>query len=101
MKKALTKDRLFHYIDGEKRYGLHLWLRGDCSGLRGDCSGLTGDCTNLRGDCSGIFGDCSSLTGNCTGLKGYCTGVFGNLDECELTDEDRQKRINIKDLIGE
>ena len=53
----------------------------------------------LYGDYSNIYGDCSGLRGDCTGLMGDCSGVTGNLDECELTDEERETDINIRDLI--
>jgi hypothetical protein len=34
-----------------------------------------------------------------TGINGCVTGIRGNLDECEMTSEDRNKNININDLI--
>ena len=88
MKKALThvENRLWHYV-GEKVDGKNSKMTGDCSGLTGNCTGLTGDCTDL--------------TGNCTGLRGDCTDLRGNIDDCDLTDEDREKGINIRDLIKE
>jgi len=57
-----------------------------------DCFGLEGDCTKLVGDCSGLIGDC-------TGLRGDCTGLRGNLNEADLTPNDRQKGVDIKSLI--
>ena len=93
MKKALTKtSSLYHVINGSRVDGPHSDLRGDCSDLRGDCSGLSGNCSDLRGDCSGLRGDCSGLYGNCTGLS-------GDLDECELTDEERAAGVDIKELV--
>ena len=38
--------------------------------------------------------------GNCTGLRGNCTGLRGDLDECDITDEDRKKGIDIAELVG-
>ncbi|MHA1353563.1 MAG: hypothetical protein ACTSR1_00125 [Candidatus Heimdallarchaeota archaeon] len=55
---------------------------------------LFGDKSELIGDCSGLVGDCSELYGDCSGLE-------GDFDECEITDEDRNKGINIRDLIRE
>lgn len=78
---------LIHYSDGKNIEGPHADLHGDCSALRGDCSDLTGDCSYLRGDCSG-------LTGNCSGLS-------GNLDSCELSQENRVHRVNIRYLVEE
>lgn len=75
MKKVLKniyKDkRLFHYKKGIKIIG-----RNDF--MTGDCSYLTGDCTNLAG---------------------YCSGLAGDLDDAKITDEERKKIIDIKDLI--
>jgi hypothetical protein len=73
MKKALTK------VDYNKN------LKGDCSGLYGDCTWLKGYCTRLTGDCSWLYGD--------------CTWLKGNLDECEITEKDREKGIDISELV--
>ena len=40
-----------------------------------------------------------NLSGNCSGLSGDCTGLSGNLTDCEITNEDRNKGINIEDLV--
>ena len=73
MKKALQKiqNELYHYFNGKKSLGQNKNMSGDCSGLRG----------------------------NCTGLRGECTDLYGDLRECEITDEERKKGIDIKDLI--
>ena len=55
---------------------------------------------HLRGNCSGLSGDCSSLSGNCSGLRGDCSGLWGNLDECEITPEDRRKEVFISTLAS-
>lgn len=34
-------------------------------------------------------------------LRGDCSGLSGDLDECEISDEDRSAIIDINDLIGE
>jgi len=95
MKKALEKTtELFHYKDGKKVLGKHEDLRGNCSGLRGNCSGLSGDCSYL-------WGYCSDLRGNCSDLRGDCSGLRGNLDECDITEEDRKRGVNIQSLIKE
>jgi hypothetical protein len=82
MKKALSRvtTKLYHYKGDIKVDGTNGEMIGDCTGLRGDCSGLSGDCTGLRGDCSGLRGD---------------------LYECDITDEDRKKGIDIAELVGE
>lgn len=84
MKKALTRSRLqselYYFRDGTY---------------------IDGPNPNMRGNCSGLYGDCSGLFGNCTGLSGDCTGLVGDLDECEISYEERERGINIKDLIDE
>uniref|UniRef100_A0A6H1ZDX4 Uncharacterized protein n=1 Tax=viral metagenome TaxID=1070528 RepID=A0A6H1ZDX4_9ZZZZ len=97
MKKALERKKsqnLFYVKDGKKIDNNHSGLSGDCSGLSGDCTGLSGDCTGLRGDCTG-------LSGNCTGLSGNCFELSGDLNDCNLSYEEREKGININDLIKE
>ena len=94
-------------------------LYGDISGLAG-CIGselignisswLTGKISNnLFGDISELYGQISSgLTGNCSselygdisGLYGDIGGITGNISDCELTDEEREKGVNIQDLIS-
>ena len=33
------------------------------------------------------------------GLRGDVTGLRGNVDDCEITDEDRKAGIDVADLI--
>ena len=89
MKKALSRvtTKLYHYKGDIK-------VDGTNGEMIGNCSGLNGNCTGLYGDCSGLYGDCSGLRGDCTGLR-------GNLYECDITDEDRKKGIDIAELVGE
>ena len=110
MKKALSivTTKLYHYkgdikVDGTngEMIGDCTRLNGNCTGLSGDCTGLCGDCSGLYGNCSGLNGDCTGLRGNCSGLNGDCTGLRGDLYECDITDEDRKKGIDIAELVGE
>ena len=79
MKKALKKEaEAFHFVSGKKIYGLH--------------SGVSGNLTGVRGDLTGVSGDL-------TGVSGNLTDVSGDLDECEISDSDRKKGVNIEDLI--
>ena len=39
------------------------------------------------------------LTGDVDGLRGDVTGLRGDVDSCEITKEEREKGINIEDLI--
>ena len=48
---------------------------------------------------SGIKGDLFGITGNLSGITGDFTGITGNIDDCEITQEERDKGINIHDLI--
>jgi len=41
------------------------------------------------------------LYGNISGLFGDCSNIRGDIEECELTKEERETLINIKDLIDE
>ena len=101
MKKELTRTtNNLYYYKGEVRVdGKNPDMYRDCTDLSGDCSGLSGNCSGLSGDCSGLYGDCTGLSGNCSGLYGDCTGLRGDLDDCEITDEDREKGVDIKELI--
>ncbi len=114
MKARLRRSfiELYHFFNGEQIPAIHYGLRGDCSklqgdcsGLRGDCSGLQGDCSGLQGDCSGLWGncsglwgDCSGLRGDCSGLRGNCSGLQGDLDQCEITDKEREQGLYLSDL---
>ena len=103
MKKALIKEgfKLYHYLNGEKIEGKDKYMTGDCSRLSGDCTELSGECSGLIGNCSGLRGDCTSLRGDCSGLIGDCSGLRGDLDYCDITADDREKGVNIIDLIKE
>ena len=46
-----------------------------------------------------VDGPHPGLSGNCTGLWGDCTGLSGDLDECEITDEERNKGIRLEELV--
>jgi len=48
-----------------------------------------------------IRGDLSGITGNLYGITGNLSGIRGNLDECEITDEERERGIDISELIKE
>ena len=109
MKKALEKkvNELYFYKDGVKHiinlsdkstYPENIKVEIN-SELRGDISGLRGDISGLRGDISGLWGNVSGLRGDVSGVFGDATNVKGNLDECKLTDEERKKGVDIKELI--
>ena len=64
---------LYHLINGEREAGPNPLLRGKCTG-------------GLRGDCSGLWGDLS--------------GLWGNLEDCEISDGERQAGIAIRELVA-
>ena len=87
MKKTLTKQTLdlYHFVNNRRvaidpKYTstFPVGIRGDLSGIRGDLSGISGDLTEIYGD---------------------LTGVYGDLTDCEITEEDRKRGIDIKELI--
>ena len=97
MKKALikisTKKELYYYkdsikivIDKNDKSTIPSYIRGDVSNIHGDVSGI-------RGDVSGIRGNVSCIHGNVSGIR-------GNVNDCEITQEEREKGIDIKDLLA-
>jgi hypothetical protein len=101
MKKALycTKNKLYHYKDGEKVLGAHDRMWGIVSDIHGDATGIRGNVSGLRGDVSYISGYVSGFYGNASGIKGDVSGIEGNLDECDITDEERKNGVLITELI--
>jgi hypothetical protein len=88
MKKCLVKIKvkgIFYYKDGEKIFGCPSDLRGNVSELRGNVSGIWGEVSDLRGDVSGI--------------RGNVSGLRGDVDDCKITDEERENGVDIKELI--
>ena len=77
--------------------------KGNVTGLRGsgNVSGLSGDVTALSGDVTNLRGNVTGLRGYVTGLSGYVTGLIGDVDECGLTESDRQAGVEISELIVE
>lgn len=94
MKKMLVRMNLgvYYVEDGIRIEGVH-------DNIVGRTDGLVGDVTRIRGDVSYIRGDVSGLRGDVTGVCGGALGVHGNLDDCELTQEDRERKVFIVDLI--
>jgi hypothetical protein len=43
--------------------------------------------------------DHHNITRTC-GISGNATGITGNIDECELSEEERRHGVYITDLIG-
>ena len=87
MKKTLTKtiSQTFYYKNGERIEGVHNGINGDVSDIYGNVSGISGNVSGIRGNVSGIYGDMSDIS--------------GNIDNCELTNEEREVGVNIKDLV--
>jgi hypothetical protein len=72
-KKLILKKEIYFFENGVRVEGVH--------------GGIRGNARYIFGDVSNIFGDVS--------------GIKGNIDDCEITDEERSKPVNIKDLIQE
>ena len=87
MKKILTKTTtdLYYLKDGVRVDGVHLKLSGNIK--------------ELRGDVTRISGDVSGISGNVSGLNGDVTRISGDVDACEITNEERERGVDIKDLI--
>lgn len=66
---------------------------------RKDSEPLSGVHVNLIGDLSGLRGDASGLRGNVRGLRGYVTGLSGDVDDCEITEEERAAGVDVTDLV--
>jgi len=103
------KNGVKQVVDGRNKDTYPSGLTGDISELTGDISGLTGNISELTGNISSrltgniseLTGNISSrLTGNISGVYGDATNISGDLDECKITEEEREKGINIEDLVG-
>ena len=81
LKNIINLGSAVCYFDADGKEITKGKLRGDVSGLTGEVSGL------LRGDVSGLTGDVSGLT--------------GDVNECEITAEDREKGVSISDLVSD
>ena len=54
---------------------------------------------DIRGDLTYIRGDLTYITGDLTGIRGNLTGITGDIDDCEITAEERVAGISVEDLI--
>ena len=104
MKKALTRNATpksyWYWKDGENIFDSPPSVRGDLTGVYGDLTDVRGNLTAVSGDLTGVYGDLTAVSGDLTGVYGNLTSVSGDLTDCEITDEDRKKGIDINDLIG-
>ena len=87
MKKSLTRtpNKTYYYEDNVRIEGVPIDISGDLSNISGNLTGASGNLTGVHGDLTGIYGD--------------LTGVHGNLDDCDITKEEREKGIDINELI--
>ena len=51
------------------------------------------DNARIDGAPSGVWGDLS-------GVRGDLSGVWGNLSDCAISDDDRERGIDVEDLIA-
>ena len=83
MLKKLRKVnmKVWHYDDdGNYVESIHARISGDVSGLSGDVGWLRGDVSGLRGNVSWLRGD---------------------VNDCEISQKERDKGVNIADLLAE
>jgi hypothetical protein len=43
----------------------------------------------------------TGIRGNVNGISGNVTGIWGDVDDCEITDEEREKGVDVKSLVKE
>ena len=80
LKKRTLKGDIIPYLAMSGTGNINPELYGNISSeLHGNFS------PDLFGDISGIYGDCSDIT--------------GNLDECDISDDERKKGVDIRELI--
>lgn len=102
MKRRLHKSpTMYHVVNGDVIAGPPPGVRGDLSGVWGDLTGVRGALYGVRGDLTGVWGDLTFVRGDLTCVWGELTGVRGSLGECELTDADRARGVDIEDLVEE
>jgi len=87
MQRKLIRIRgnIYHIAEGKRVEGPH--------------DNLSGNVCDIRGNVSDIRGDVTGISGNVSGLRGNVSGIFGDVDDCNITDAERQEGINIRDLI--
>ena len=73
-------------------------LRPDITGSIS--SNVHGSLTGVSGSLDGVSGSLDGVSGSLTGVHGCLDGVSGNIDDCEITDTERENGINIDDLIA-
>jgi len=103
MKKLLKKISgisIYYIKDGVRHDGAHENISGDMSGISGNVSGISGNVNDIYGDVSGICGNVNDIYGNVNGIYGNVSGISGNVDGCEITNAEREKGIDIVELIG-
>lgn len=68
--------------------------------ITGIHDGIYGNVSNIRGNVSAIRGNVSNISGNVSGIYGNVSHISGDLDECEITNEDRTRGIDINSLVN-
>src|SRR3990167_764010 len=99
MKKALKRNpkSYWYWKDGKKIFDKPNSIVGEIPAcVSGDLSSVRGEIPAcVSGDLSGVWGEIPA------DVRGNLSGVSGNLDDCGLTDEEREAGVKIEDLIGE
>ncbi len=47
----------------------------------------------------GIRGNISAIWGDVSGIRGNISGIWGDVSGCEISEQAREKGINVKNLI--
>jgi len=82
-------------------YGDLTYVCGDLTHVRGDLTYVRGDLTGVCGDLTHVRGDLTHVCGDLTGVRGGFTGLVGNVDSCGLSENDRERGVQVEDLIAE
>jgi len=65
----------------------------------GPHANVFGKTDDITGCVDNIWGCVDGLTGRVDNIRGCVTGMAGNLDLCEITEEERERGVDINDLI--
>jgi len=97
MKRLLTRNpnKTYFFRDGVKVLGVPEGISGDLTFIYGNLTGIYGYISE------NLYGDLTGIRGNLTGIRGDLTLISGDLDACSITTEERDRGINISELISE
>ena len=62
---------------------------------------MPGHLSDVWGNLTGVSGDLTNVRGKLTSVSGNLTNVLGDLDDCEITQSDRDRGIDIRELFAD